>query len=475
MEAEDGNDKWITGCGAFLLLFAASQGIAGFADHPLLGAIVLAPVVLAIAVCVFGVVRDRTPGEIGGGIGRDGVLFMLGVGAASLVLTLTVFQSAEVSSLGAVQQRHGVLTVEQCDDPAPFGWRGIGGQDSCVGQVRWDGGKIERVTAAPGELSYSDLRRPVAVVEERGALGGSSVVRDDGHAWALVGLPATIVLGLVALFLLTTMPLVLMFPALGAGWRNRSRRKSVLSAETLMRRAETDSASDAEEEPDREETDPGEKKAWDREYKLKRRREKLDPAAPSAAPSWVITGELRRLWFAGGLLVAGGLATLTLAKSQQTMVGVSVTMDVVGALIVLTAFVKTGHRRKDAARIIEHGPDLVDALDAARERARAPRPGGRAIVAALLMISGAPLLVPLYDVISLKATIDAVALAAIAPVCLIGAGVAMLMASDDDDRSWRTSLCRQRGLALPECPSDLRAALNERERAVLDGGSTSTV
>ena len=178
-------------------------------------------------------------------------------------------------------------------------------------------------------------------------------MRDDGHPCALLGLWLSVPLGLLAALLLVRVPLGAVAPRLDVPGRWRDRRAE---------RAAEPNTGDS----------PEEYAAVRREELIRRRRDKAGFLATRAVPSWVVTGELRRLRAVAVILIGTGVGTYALRTHDQGYAGTGTAIGALGGVVLVCAVYAIDRRRRDAARIHLLGPDEADTLDSARERARPP-------------------------------------------------------------------------------------------------------
>ena len=438
----DGTDRWLLGVGVGFAVAGLVVAILMTVAVPLLGLVLLVPLLAAALVGGGRVLLGKRPLADALTVLRDGVVAFLAVGVLSLVVGMTVYSHADVRFLGSVVMQRGTVSVTDCAQGPMFGLHGFGRQTACRGEVSWTGGGTEQAELRDARLDYPDIGTTVPVARERLLTGTITITRDDGHPWLLAGLLFGTPLILFAVWLLLLVPSVAMRPVRSDPVRRLRERRAEAEAYRANR------AEDA----------------------LRRTRPKVGLAQMWAVPGWVITGDLRRLRVVALVLVAGGLLTYLVRGTPELpgRAGAGTVIVALGGLLLAIVVQRIDHRRRDAARIAEYGPDAADALDAARERAWRARPLLAAGLGAVLGVVGLAQIRPVVNaVISGGDLGSVVALALPALALLVAAGLLFVPASEDD-HGWRRLMCSSVRSPLPDVPGELRPALTERQLQLIE-------
>lgn len=436
-----GTDTRLLGVGVGFAAAGLLVAILMTVAVPPLGLVLLVPLLLAALVSGGGVLlRKQHAGEALTTL-RDAVILFLAVGVLSMVAGLTVYHHADVRYLGSVVTQRGTLRVADCTPGPVFGLHGYGRTVTCHGKVTWAGGHAEQVEVRDG-MGLPDIGKTVPVARERMLTGVITIARDDGHPWLLAGLLVGTPLLLLAIWLLVLVPSVVIRPVRGDPVRRLRQR--------------------------RDEAD--EYRAGRAENNIRRRRGKVGFAQMRAVPSWVVTGDLRRLRVVAVLLIATGLATYLVRGTPELpgRAGVGTTIGALGGLLLVVVAHRIERRRREAARIAEYGPDAADAMDVARDRARRPRPVLASGLATVLGVVGLATVRPVVNAVTSGAETGVVLTMALPALGLLAAAMLLLVPASDDDRGWRRLMCSSVRAPLPDLPEELRPALTERELYLAD-------
>jgi hypothetical protein len=184
----------------------------------------------------------------------------------------------------------------------------------------------------------------------------------------------------------------------------------------------------------------------------------------------VVTGDLRRLRAIAVVLIAGGLLAYGVRGTPELpgRAGLGITIGALGGLLLVIVAQRIERRRREAARIAEYGPDAADATDAARDRARRPRPLLSSGLAAVLGVVGLAEIRPVVNAVTSGAETGMVLTMALPALGLLAAAILLLVPASDDDRGWRRLMCTSVRASLPDLPDELRPALTERQLYLAD-------
>ncbi|TDP97186.1 hypothetical protein EV186_103147 [Labedaea rhizosphaerae] len=436
----DGTDRWLLGVGVGLAVAGLLIAILMTLAVPVLGLVLLVPMLLAAAVSGGRVLLRKQPAAEALTTLRDAVIVFLAIGVLSMVAGMTVYHRTDVTYLGSVVTQRGTIRVADCDEGPIFGLHGYGRTATCHGKVTWADGPSEQVRL--NGLGRPDVGKSVPVARERLLTGTLVVTRDDGHPWLLAGLLLGTPLLLLALWLLVLMPSVVIRPVRSDPVRRLRQRRE---------EAEEYQASRAE-------------------ARIRRKRGKVGFAQMRKVPGWVVTGDLRRLRVVAVLLIVGGLVVYGVRGTPELpgRAGLGITIGALGGLLLVIVAQRIERRRREAARIAEYGPDAADAIDAARDRARRPRPLLSSSLATILGIVGLAQIRPVVNAVTSGADGGMVVTMALPALGLLTAAILLLVPASDDDRGWRRLMCTSVRASLPDLPDELRPALTERELYLVD-------
>jgi hypothetical protein len=433
----DGTDRWLLGVGVGFALAGLVIAILMTVAVPLLGLVLLVPMLVAVVVSVGRILLRKREAAEALSVLRDGVVVFLAVGVLSMVAGMTVYHRTDVRYLGSVVTQRGTVRVADCADGPVFGLHGYGRTATCHGKVTWGGGHTEQIELRDARLGYPDIGTTVPVARERLLTGALIITRGDGHPWLLAGLLVGTPLLLLALWLLLLVPSVVLRPVRSDPVR-RVRQRRAEAEEYQANRAEA---------------------------KVRRHRGKVGFAQMRKVPGWVITGDLRRLRLIAVVLIVGGLVTYGVRGTPELpgRAGIGITIGALGGLLLVIVAQRIERRRREAARIAEYGPDAADAIDSARDRARRPRPLLTSGLATVLGITGLAAVRPVVNAVTSGADTGTVMTMALPALGLLAAAILLLIPASDDDRGWRRLMASSVRSSMPDLPDELRPALTERE------------
>jgi Family of unknown function (DUF6346) len=111
------------------------------------------------------------------------------------LLTTTAMRTMDVLVGPPAADATGTAAVVSCVEHGPVGLWGFGTSYGCTADVRWDGGRVERLDFLPGQLLPGDTGIAVYSSAERGAPANPG--RNDSARWFVAGRAATVVLALL--------------------------------------------------------------------------------------------------------------------------------------------------------------------------------------------------------------------------------------------------------------------------------------
>lgn len=425
----------------YLMLAVGGLGAALESAHGRPWGLVLGlPLGFALVLFAIAWLRRRAGGAspIAAGIGLDGVTFLLGVSVLTGLLALTAYHRMDAAALGSKIVDQGSATAMSCTPEAAIGLDGVGGSWTCTASLTWDGVSFTTVRIPHSQLTPADVGANVPVAAQHTWYGTVRVVRDDGHPWALAGLLISVPLAVLAVTLLLAMVFVGVRPQPGplrptpTGGVDQDRLPgtgTMVTAAVVLR-----------------------------EIREQRPRVTMDDVR--SAPGGVITPELIRARKAGMALVTLGVLSAFLAWLADAREALGVTVALLGWVVWFWSVRSQWWRLSEAARIQSHGPDAVDSVRSAQERARGRRRPLVQLAGVVQVFAAALLLGALHSTWPDPLPTLSYALAAAG---LLAAAVLLCWPVGRTDRDWRARLCTAGSTPLPGIPPVLRPLLSPRE------------
>lgn len=436
------------------------------------GLVFALPLLFALGLFVVAWSRRRqgSASPISASIGLDGVTFLLGVSVLTGLLALTVYHRSDAAALGSQIVDQGSATATDCTHEASIGLDGFGGSWTCTASVTWDGESFGTVRIPHSQLTPADIEASVPVAAERTWYGSVRIVRDDGHPWALAGLLVGLPLGVLAVTLLLGMVFVSLrpIPPPTSPVGRRPGANGVPTAGQPTGNApppeqRAGPAQDGSTGADRVAAGDGTMVTAAVALRRIRDQRRSVPAEDvRAVPVGVITPELGRMRQAGMTLVTLGVLSAFLAWLADARVAIGVTVALLGWVVWWWSVRSQWRRLAEAARIRSHGPDAVDAVHSAQERARGRRRPLVQLIGIVLVFSALVLLVAVRWTWPAPLPTLSYLLAAGG---LLAAALLLCWPVRQVDRDWRARLCEHFASPLPSVPPILLPMLSAREAA----------
>lgn len=447
-------DRTVLLGGFGLLLVGASGAVLEPVHGRPWGLLFALPLLFALVLLAVAWQRRAHGGAstIAASIGLDGVTFLLGAGVLTVLLALTVYHRADTSALASKIIDQGSATTTSCVHEAEIGLDGFGGSWTCTASVTWDGENFTMVRVPHSQLTPADIEASVPVAAERTWYGSVRVVRDDGHPWALGGLLVSLPLTVLAATVLLGTVFVSLRPLPPAPPGS--------AAEPTTRRPVSEPAV----EPDQDTPAGTMVTAAVARRGIRDQRPAVSADEIRAAPAWVITPDLGRARQAGMTLVTLGVLAAFLAWLADAKPAIGSTVALLGWVVWWLSVRSQWRRLAVAARIQLHGPDAVDAVDSAHERARGRRRLLVKVIGVVLVVAALVLLIAVRS--TWPAPLPTLAYL-VAAAGLLAAAALLCWPVRAADRDWRARLCTLAGRPLPPVPAILQPLLSARDQAAV--------